>query len=288
MGPATITSDVSPNSEVRRKELVKRVASGIDSAKVRVIDVSAVFDGQEKTEFVFTAALANSVVDNKVQAAVFAKAIDQINAVFKLTKPKIAPLNFEEALKNEIKVLYEADFKFGNSENIHFKGFGERSEQYTEQLKKDPLAKQCLQETSQNNFYQKDCYKMIIKAHAPDHFKASFTYNHLNLAYLKTFEKIKNLYNHFTTWEEQEDLPSIVDDGKFDIEAQAFYYDNLINYKFSTKYGVFNMKNAEGRSYYPYAMAIYAPITNWERSYNWFTGYQHMREYCLIISLFKR
>ncbi|CAH1643964.1 unnamed protein product [Spodoptera littoralis] len=277
IGPADQLLDIAPNSAHRRKQLADRVASEIEYAKVRIVDISAVFEGQDKKEFVFTAALANSAADNKVQAIVFASGDEQINAVFKVVKPKVVPLNFEKALKNEIKVEYEADFKYGDSENIIFKGYGQRSKEYTERLSNDPLAKQCLQE----NFYQRNCYKMIIKAHAPDYFKGTVTYKDVNPVLLNATYKIYNIFKHFTTWEEDEDLLKATEDGKVEIEAKAFYYDNYINYKFNTKYGEFRMNNVEGRSYYPYAMAIYTPITHWERSYNWFTGYQHL-PFCTI------
>ncbi|XP_022835071.1 vitellogenin-like [Spodoptera litura] len=279
--PAGHFTSLAGDSPNRRKKLADQVASKIKSAKVQIIDFSAVFDGHDKKEFLFTAALASSPVDKKSQFIVYAKGTEQINAVFKIVKPKVIPINFERALENDIKVQYEADFKYGNSENIIFKGIGERSKEYTERLSNDPLAKKCLQETSNKNFYQKDCHKMIIKAHAPDYFKGTVTYKDVNPVLLNATYRIYNIFKHFTTWEEDEDLLKATEDGKVEIEAQAFYYDNYINYKFNTKYGEFRMNNVEGRSYYPYAMAIYTPITNWERSYNWFTGYQYL-PFCTV------
>uniref|UniRef100_A0A2A4JFI3 Vitellogenin domain-containing protein n=1 Tax=Heliothis virescens TaxID=7102 RepID=A0A2A4JFI3_HELVI len=282
LGAASIPSDISANSAKRRQELSDRVASGIDAAKVRLLDISTVFDGQEKVEFLLTAAWANSVSDSKFQAAVFALAgSEQVNAVLKVKEPQIAALNFEEAIKNEIRVQYEADFKFGTSDNINIKGIGERSEKYTERLKKDPLAKQCLEDSSKNNFYQKSCYKLIIKAHAPDYFKATVTYKELDPVLLQAADGIYDLYKHFTTWEEEEDYTKTLKDGTIELEAQAYYYDNYIDYKFNTKYGAFYINHAEGQSHYPYTIAIYLPTTKWERSYNWFTGYQTM-PYCAV------
>lgn len=277
MGPATIISDVTPNSVVRRRDLIKRVASGIKSAKVQVFDGSIVFDGQLKKELVLTAAFAESVVDNKIQAALFVKGSDQVNVVFKMNTPKVVPLNFEEALKNEIKVTYEADIKLGNSENVLIKGFGERSKVYTEQLKNDPLGKKCLHEISQNNFHQMDCYKMIIKAHAPDTFTATFTYKDLNPAILTGPFKGSNLYKHLTVGKEQ-NLTHSDKAGTVEIKVQASYYDNLINYLVKTEYGTFHFTKG-GQSYYPYEMSFYAPNIDWEYIYDWYRGYQFMREY---------
>ncbi|KAJ8707493.1 hypothetical protein PYW08_010745 [Mythimna loreyi] len=283
LGPAAVINDVTVNSEVRRKELVKRVAAGIESAKVRVVDISVVFDGELRKEFVLTGALASSVVDNKVQAVVFTKGGEQINAVFKITKSKIAPLNFEEALKNPIKVLYEADFRLGDIETIHIKGFGERSEEYTEKLKNDPLGKKCLEETSKNNFYQKDCYKMIIKAHAPDFFKATITSKDLNSTDLNVPNSLEGLANYFVVLERHENaIPKMkAKDETIEFIAQALYYDNQINYKIGTKYGFYRKSSTEAVALYPYVMVNYAPIYSWERYYNYFTGDQYL-PYCAV------
>ncbi|CAD0206290.1 unnamed protein product [Chrysodeixis includens] len=281
LGPATRTSDVEANSVARREQFVKRVASGIESAEVLLVDISAVFDGEQKAEFVFTGAYANSFVDNKIQAIFFLRGSEQINAVFKLNKPKVVPLNFEEALKNPIKVTYEADFKFANDDNIKINGFGERSEEFTQKLRNDPLAKQCFKDNSNDNFYQRDCHKAIIKAHAPDYFKATVSYKEVSPAFLalsyETYKTLKELYS----WEEDEDIVNKIKDGKIEVESKAFYYENYVNFKFASKYGVLNLKNVEGMRYYPYFISFYAPTTAWERSRNWFTGYQNL-PYCAV------
>ncbi|XP_075987438.1 vitellogenin-like [Anticarsia gemmatalis] len=281
MGPAVENNDVQTTNEGRCEKLGKKIAAGIKSANVQAVDISAVFDGQDKTEFVFTAAYANSFVDPKVQAGFFYKGKEQINGVFRITKPKIVPLNFEEALKNDIKVKYEADIKFGSELNVHYEGFGERSEEYTEQLKNDPRGEHCLKDVSNHNLYQQDCYKMVIRAHAPDTFKGKMTYTDLTPSNFDVTFWIYELFKQYYSWEEEENPLKTAAEGTIEIEAKAFYYEAYLNYQFITKYGVLNLKNVEGMYYYPYAMAAYAPITPWERSRNWFTGYQNL-PYCAV------
>ena len=289
-GPASeLTEEIYTNSESRRQEIVKRAASGIESAEVQLYDISLMFNAKHKLELMITGALADSFVDNKAQAAFFLKGLDmhnQFNAVFKLVRPKIAPLNFKEALENKIKVTYEADLKYDDYKNVHLQGFGERSEKYTEQLSNDPLAKQCLQETSKNNSYQKDCFKMIMKAHAPDYFKFTVTHEPLRPSSLEqlyeTYETLRKIFS----WE-QEEIVSNATAGQTEIVVQSFYYDNYENYEFTTRSGILRMKNVKALGYYPYAMAVYAPITKWERAYNYYYGYQYMREFFnLIYSIF--
>lgn len=280
-GPASVVEkEVLVNSEARREEIVKRAASGIESAEVQLYDFSAAFNGKQKIRVsVFTAAIADSFVDNKVQGAFLFNGCEQINAVFKVVRPKIAPLNFEQALKNKIKVTYEADLKFGNSDNVHIQGLGERSEKYTEQLSNDPLAKQCLQETSKDNSYQKDCFKMIVKAHAPDYFNFNVSYKDLKAVDLNEISNTYGIFKNIFSWDQEEDVSKTIDDGKMEVVVQSFYYDNYENYEFASKYGVLRLNNVKGLGYYPYAMAVYGPITKWERAYNYYYGYQYMREF---------
>ncbi|XP_075987385.1 uncharacterized protein LOC142984007 [Anticarsia gemmatalis] len=280
-GPATLTKHIEPNSEARREELAEKASAGIDSAEIQLVDLSVQFNGPKKVEWVFTSAVAYSYVDPKYQVALFARGSEQVNAVFRLKTPKIVPLNFEEALKNDIKVTYELDIKHENDLNVNIKGTGERSEDYTETLKQDPKVKECLDDISKNNLYQKECYKLVIKAHAPDYFKASLTYKDSG----STFWNYTNYYYKFLKdvydWEVETNPMQVAQDGKVEIEAKFQYYEPSIMYRFLTKYGSVRVENVEGMWYYPYAMAVYGPIGSWERSRNWFTGYQNL-PYCAV------
>uniref|UniRef100_A0A2A4IZG8 Vitellogenin domain-containing protein n=1 Tax=Heliothis virescens TaxID=7102 RepID=A0A2A4IZG8_HELVI len=284
LAPAAIFKDVSANSEGRREEIVKRAASGIESAQVELYDFSAVFEGKKKAEYVLTAAIADSYVDNKLQGVFFFHGWgEQLNAAFKVIQPKIAPLNFKEALKNQIKVTYDLDVKFGNQENIHLQGYSERSETYTEQLENDPSAKKCLEETNENNTFQSDCYKLIVKAHAPDFFKASVTYKDLTHDAMKSITEYYDIFKSRNSYTEEEDVLKTIENGKLEIEAQFFYEENYANYEFTSQYGVLRLNNVEGVAYYPFGFAVYAPITAVERSYNYYYGEQYT-PYCVVDS----
>ncbi|XP_047037415.1 vitellogenin-like [Helicoverpa zea] len=278
--PAAVIKDITP--EARRKEIITRVASEIEHGKVQLVDISLEFHGRETVEFILTGALANSYEDNKVHAALLYNGFQQqINAVFNMTKPEFTPLNFELALKNNLTVEYDVDILIGNDDNIHLKGVGKRSDMYKELLLNDPLGKQCLKDIGENNLYQKACYKMLLKAHAPDYFKGTLTYKDLKQTDEAFIFNIFELLENWNDWEKEEDVLKTVDDGKLEIEAQAFYYDNYINYKLTSKFGEVRLNNVEGLSYYPYAMSFYAPLSNWERARNWFTGYQNL-PFCTV------
>lgn len=283
MGAASLTEHTEPNNLLRRSDIVQKASTGIESAEVTLVDISVVFDGEKKVQYVFTGAYAESFVDPKSQAALFSHldGYEQISAVFKSDdhEAKIVPLNFEEALKNKIKVAYEADFKFGHNMTVHLQGYGERSDEYTESLKNSLLGKSCLQDVSSNNLYQKDCHKMIIKAHAPDYFKASVTYNGEDTTAWQLLDIFYKYMKDEYSWEEEINPFVKIGDDKLEIEAKSYYLDNYDNYNFTTKYGLLSFNNVESMWYDVYASAVYAPITAWERSRNWFTDYQYLREY---------
>ncbi|CAB3258668.1 unnamed protein product [Arctia plantaginis] len=283
MGLASPTKHVEPHSVARREEITKKVASDIDSATVQLLDFSAEFDGPKKTVFVFTGAYAYSNVDSKFQTALFAHSTEQINAVFRVNikNPKIHTLNFEEALKNEVKLVYDANIKYQNSD-ILLQGYGERSREYTKMLKNDPMAKKCLAEISQNNFFQNYCYNVTLKAYAPDFFTATVTFKDVDPNLLSLTEYTYNGYIKpaFNLEEERSSLDKTSDDTIY-IETKAFYYDNYISYKLTNTHGSISLENLEITWDLPYIMSTYAPIYLLEDSTDSSTGYENLR-YCAV------
>lgn len=284
LGNADNRNDVSPNSGTRREEMVKRVSSGINSARAQVVDVSASFDGPQKQEYVLTAAIANSPVDAKIQYAFFAGknsaqyGNEQINAVLKVTKPEISPMNFLEALKKDLKITYEADIKYGQKGNIHIQGNNERTKKYTEQLKTHPLAKLVQQEIEKGNQYQLASYKMLIKAHAPDSFKTSVTYKDVSPYYMNLTSQAYKILKQWT-WNTEINPMKKVAEGKLQLEVQTSYIDNSLRFEMTSPSGVVRIDNVPIPKFAPYVMSVYSPFSMFERTNNYMTNYQYQRKY---------
>lgn len=278
--------DVTPNSQARRDAIVKRVVSGINTARARVVDLSFIVDGAQKMEFILTAALADSPVDRKMQYALFAgrnsvqKGNDQINAVGTVNKPEITSLNFLEALKNDLKMTYNFDIKYGktNSGNIHIDGLAERSPVYAEALQNHILAKQCLQEITANNYYQDACHKMIVMAHTPDYIKASVSYKDVSPAVRYMIYRFYKIVEYYGFWYTDVNPLKTSPEGKMDIVYNAMYLENKMNMVLNSRYGEVNIKNVPISNVYPRVLSIYSPFSPVERFANYYSRHQYQRK----------
>ncbi|RVE48729.1 hypothetical protein evm_006623 [Chilo suppressalis] len=287
------TEDVVPNSRDRRLQMATRVSAGFKTARARVIDVSATFEGQQKHSYVMTAAIGDSLVDSKIQYVFFAgknsdqagKSADQINAVGTVLKPVSRPFNFVEAIKNEMKMKFGFDIKYGHGGNgmVKIDGFMERSKKYTEELLKHPLAKQCMQQVKKNNLYQHACHQMLVKAHTPDYLKTSVVYKEVspvfrNMTY-KAFRIIDSLGFWFTDVNPMKTTP----DGKLEIESQLWYPDNTMSLALSTRLGEVHLNDVPMPKFVGSWLAVYPPFKSTECVLNEFTRDQYL-PYCTVDS----
>lgn len=264
--------------------MVKRVSSGIKNANAQVVDVSATFEGPLKQEYVLTAAVASSPVDQKLQAVLFAGrnsaklGNEQINVVFKVAKPVISPLNFLEALKKDIKMTYEADIKYGQNGNIHIQGDAERSKRFTEELKNHPLANLVQQEIVNGNLYQAASQKMLIYAHALDSFKATVTYKNVSPMYKIWTSHVYNILNQLS-WNIEMNPMKRAAEGKLQLDVETSYLDNTLRFEMISPSGLVRIDNVEIPEVTPYLVSVYSPFSPIERVVNYGTSNQYQRKY---------
>lgn len=283
---ASKVQDMTPNSAERREEMVKRVVSGIDTAKAQVVDLSASFDGPQKAEYTLTAAIGQSPVDPKLQLAVFAGRSsaderNQINAAVTVRKPEVSVMNLVEALKKDLKMNFDAEIKFGNDEegSVEIRGYSDRSKKYTEELQKTHLAQQAMDEIANNNYYQKANHEMLVMAYAPDHLKASITYKNVNLAFKYMIFQAYRLAEGFGFWYTDVNPLKTLPDGKIELEAQTSYMDNMINLMLKSRYGEVQVKNVPIPKSAVNAASTYSPFKQSERIANYYTRHQYQRKY---------
>ncbi|PZC74123.1 hypothetical protein B5X24_HaOG208265 [Helicoverpa armigera] len=286
LGQADKRKDVTPNSEARREEMLKRVSAGINNARAQVVDFSATFEGPQKQEYVLTAAIAKSPVDLKIQSAVFAgrnsvqQGNEQINAVVKVTKPEISALNFLEALKKDVKMTYEADIKYGQDGNIHIQGNTERTKKYTELLQKHPLAKLVQEQIANGNQYQLASHKMLIKAYAPDSLKASVTYKNVSPMFMNWTSQAYNILKQLS-WNADVNPMKRVADGKLQFDVQTSYVDQTLRFEMTSPSGVLRFDNVLIPKFTPYMVSLYYPFSMTERFANYYSSYQY-QPFCSI------
>lgn len=283
---ASKVQDVTPNSAGRREEMAKRVASGINTAKAQVIDISASFDSPQNSEYVLTAAIGQSPVDPKIQLAVFAgqnsaNEQNQMNLVATVHRPEVTAMNLVEALKKNLKMNFDAELRYGNGEesNVEIHGYTERSKEYTEELQKHPLAQQAIKEIANNNNYQKASHKMLVMAHAPDYLKASISYKNVSPAFRYMIFQAYRLAEGFGFWYSDVNPLKTLPDGKIELEAQTSYMDNMINLMFKSRYGEVKVKKVPIPESTANAMSSYSPFELNERIGNYYTRHQYQRKY---------
>lgn len=283
---ASKVQDITPNSAGRREEMVKRVVSGINTAKAQVVDLSASFDGPQKAEYTLTAAIGQSPVDRKIQFAVYASRNsadehNQINAAVTVRRPEVSAMNLVEALKKDLKMDFDAEIKFGNNEDgsVEIRGYTDRSKKYTEELQKTHLAQQAMEEIANNNYYQEANHKMLVMAHAPDYLKASITYKNVNPAFKYLLFQAYRLAEGFGFWYSDVNPLKTLPDGKIELEAQTSYMENMINLMLKSRYGEVQVKNVPIPKSAVNAASTYSPFKLSERIGNYYTRHQYQRKY---------
>lgn len=283
VGAPTEMKDVTPNSEPRRQEIMKRVASGINSARVQVLDLSAVFEGPQKVEYVLTGALADSPIDSLIQYVVFAgknaqQGNFQVNTVGALKKPEVSLMNFQEALKKEIKVLFKHYIKYGKDSVIEIEAQAQRNQRYTEELEKMPLGKMCAQQISERNLYQHACHKMIIMANAPNAFQATVTYKNIDPQVMNMTYHLYNMVRYFGYWNAEVNPVKRTPEGKIEINADVDFTQNILQWSMASKYGRIQMEDVPIPRWSAGAFAVYQPFSAYERVHNYYSRHQFQRK----------
>jgi len=116
-GNMAIPSSVSIDSQTRRQEYLKRVKSGIKESTSTVVDMGVQFQGPKTVQFIATIAVASSPVDEQSNLfTYFRKVVNDekyeicLNASARMP---YAPIEYEQAIKNEPKAQMEAQLNFG-------------------------------------------------------------------------------------------------------------------------------------------------------------------------------
>lgn len=280
-------SDVTPNSETRRQEFVRRAAAGMRNSRVEVADVSAVFEGPQKVEYIMTAALGHSNVDPKIQYLIYAgfntpQGNSQYNAAGTINTPEITTMNFQKALQKDLKSSISFDIKYGKGGNsrIQIQGEAQRSPKYTEHLQNMPQGKQCTQDISGNNYYQYACYNMIVKAHAPDNFKATVNYKNVEQQTKNATYHIYQMIKNLGYWNSDVNPLKTTPEGKIEISANAEYIQgHYMDLALTSKYGHMEIKDVQIPKWTVRAMSFYNPLKPWERINNYYTHQQYKRKW---------
>ncbi|XP_032524894.2 vitellogenin-like [Danaus plexippus] len=287
---ASDVKDSTPNSPSRREELIKRVIAGIQSSRAHVVDLSAKFETEQKLEYTATLAIGASVVDQKIQFALFAGrnsdqyGSNQLNAVGRVTKPlSDSPINFQKALEKELKMDFEADILYNQKENIHILGSAERTKRYIEELQKEPQVKRCLENYARGNYYQHDCHEAVVMAHAPDNFKFSVSYKDVSSGTKNAAAYAYRILDGLNLWRSDINMAKTLPAGKLELNVDALYWTRNLNLIVNSRFGELRVNNIPIPEVTSRAVSMYLPISAYERILNYYTWHQY-QPYCSVDS----
>lgn len=203
-------SSKSPNSAKRQQEFLQNAAAGIVHSEAAVVDLSIQFEGpaqQNHAEFVATWAVAYSPIDDKSRVLVYASSSpaksqgkrQQLCVSAEAKFPSASQMNYRLAAEQNadsqiaIEVSAGDDCASSSATQITLKAKMQQSEQYKQQLRTHPVAKQCQQQMLQGNYQLAACQKAIRYANVLNQFKVTIDYDNLSSKAKNATEKLFNI-----------------------------------------------------------------------------------------------
>lgn len=200
----------SPNSAKRQQELLQNAAAGIVHSEATVVDMSIQFEGpakQNHAEYIATLAIASSPIDEKSRVLVYASSSPAkpenqkqqlcISAEGKF--PSASQMNYRTAAEDNADSEIELEVSAGNdcssssATQINIKAKMQQSDQYKEQLRIHPVAKQCLKQMLEGNNQLPACQKAIRYANVLNQYKVTIEYENLSNKAKNATQKLFNI-----------------------------------------------------------------------------------------------
>ncbi|XP_063218666.1 uncharacterized protein LOC134528927 [Bacillus rossius redtenbacheri] len=179
------------NSQKRIEEFIEKASHSIKNSTTMAVDLTVQFPGEEIAEFMTTAAVARSPVDeySRIVASVYQKPASQseqpLQAVFEMTSkaPYVPLLNFKEALKATPYISAEASLGFGatspDANRITAQAKFSQSKERQEYVSQNPMAKLCESQMAEGNNALPACRNVTAEANYMDQLDVHIKYNHL-------------------------------------------------------------------------------------------------------------
>ncbi|KAE8736710.1 hypothetical protein FOCC_FOCC017835, partial [Frankliniella occidentalis] len=193
-------ANANANSESRQQQFLRRAAAGIKASNASVIDLSAVFNGEHKAQFIATAAYANSQVDEKARVLVYLRKSparsssenkeQQLAMTLSAKMPNVPAMNFQKALNADPKSQIQAQIAFGekldsSASQININAQMKQTSARREFVRRQPIAQLCEQQMEHGNNFLPACQNVTAQANIMD------LYN-VNINFDKISQRVKN------------------------------------------------------------------------------------------------
>ncbi|XP_065165027.1 vitellogenin-like [Atheta coriaria] len=219
-------------SKARQQQFAKIASAGIASSTARVVDLSVEFDGHNKAEYVATAAIASSPVDEKARALFYYKkhAAQQSYEVAFSAKahiPNTNGLDYQYALQFDPTTTAQAELAFGqdlqSATKVQLHAKLQKSETRKQYLKNSERAQECHEEMKQGNKQLPACANMTAEANLLDRVNVHVQVEHLSAKARNATQKIYNAlraYGYYNLDENTVDPQTNEKDNQMTIQAR--------------------------------------------------------------------
>lgn len=211
--------DANMSENERKQKLLREVAKNINAAESSVVDVSVRINGDLPASATFTAAAANSNVDEKARTLVYAIVEAPMSEGYFVSvgvekrSPNFMTMDYEETLKANTEHELDGEIKFGkkndeeSAETVNLNGKAKQTEEHKNMVRQSPEAHECMKEVARSgNKLTEACQKSnerAAKINAGD-FEITFedgsqmkdlTMGMLGRAQLMTLGRIRSQFN---------------------------------------------------------------------------------------------
>lgn len=276
-----IPESTSANSERRRLQFLHSAGVEIDRSQNTVVDLSIVFDGKYKAEYVATIATATSLVDQKSRVLAFVAAnparptekFNNVEVCFQgEAKFANAPeLNFKNALNNDATSSAQFELVYGDKCNsksankIQGKAKMQQTEELKDRIRNDPMAKLCAEQMDQGNNLLPACQNLTDRANTLNRFDATIEFD-------KITEHFKNQTNKWANWARQWAYPYLSEDithngQKNKIQIQALLNNNMryANLTIETPENLVQLRQVRLQPWAQTILTVNPNLNMWER-----------------------
>lgn len=168
----------SLNEQERKQTLLIEASKNINSAEADAVDISLQLNGDIQSSLALTAAFADSNVDQKSRALLYASVKTKegqdyhVSAGFEGKNPNVESLDFEETLKANIRHEYDVNIHYGrgineNEDNrqnrIKIQGEVKQTEERKKQIRQSHGAQKCIKQQNLHGDKMTSACKRINK-----------------------------------------------------------------------------------------------------------------------------
>lgn len=219
--------------ETRQQQFLRTVSAGLKAPSASVVEVAALFKGNQQRKYIATFATAQNILDNKYQQLWYLfRSAGKDAKEFKMfgsasTKTTDSPrLNFIQALSADSKLMSNVQILFGSEQEpseLKWKVQFDKTEERRQALQRSPMAHLCKRQMEENKQFQHSvCANMTIQATLMDRVMIECQHKNIDIVTKNMLKKAMNSL-HFLGYdylEEKIEASERVNENTITIRAQ--------------------------------------------------------------------